>query len=99
MITGFLEAGEDPAEAILRETREELGLVATHSRFIGHYIYAAANQLILAYLVTAHGEFRPSEEISEVRLLRTTELAHYDFGPLYIAAQAAKECARHLASA
>ncbi len=49
LVTGFLEAGEDPREAIVREVAEELGLEATVVGHIGDYVFEQMNQLIVAY--------------------------------------------------
>jgi len=65
LITGFLEKNEDPAEAVLREVEEELGLKGSAPSFIGHYTFERMNQLIVAYHVTAEGEIRLGEELSE----------------------------------
>lgn len=65
LITGFLEKNEDPAEAVLREVEEELGLKGSAPSFIGHYTFERMNQLIVAYHVMAEGEIRLGEELSE----------------------------------
>ncbi|MEQ1439205.1 NUDIX domain-containing protein [Fontimonas sp. SYSU GA230001] len=65
LITGFLERNEDPAEAVLREVEEELGLKAQSPAFIGHYTFERMNQLIVAYHVVAEGEIVLNEELSE----------------------------------
>lgn len=65
LITGFLERNEDPAEAVLREVKEELDLDGGPAEFIGHYRYEAKNQLILAYHVAARGTITLNEELAE----------------------------------
>ncbi len=65
LITGFLERNEDPAQAVLREVEEELGLTASAPSFIGHYRFDRMNQIIIAYHVSARGEIRLNEELSE----------------------------------
>jgi NAD+ diphosphatase len=82
MITGFLERGETPEEAVTRETREELGLEARGLAFIGHYSFIDGNQLLLAFLVRAEGTARPGHEIAELALLSREELGRHDFGRL-----------------
>ncbi|MBK8745367.1 MAG: NUDIX domain-containing protein [Propionivibrio sp.] len=82
MITGFLEQGESPESAILRETEEELGLKGSACQFIGHYPHPRFNQLIIAYAVEAHGQVTLNDEIAEVRRVSREQLATYDFGRL-----------------
>ncbi|MDD3761909.1 MAG: NUDIX domain-containing protein [Nevskiales bacterium] len=65
LVTGFLERNEDPAEAVLREVEEELGLQGSDPGFIGHYRFERMNQLIIAYHVVAHGRIELGEELSE----------------------------------
>jgi ADP-ribose pyrophosphatase YjhB (NUDIX family) len=48
-VTGFLEIGERPEEAILREVHEELGIDARHGHFVGTYPFKQQNQIIFAY--------------------------------------------------
>ncbi|HRC61208.1 MAG TPA: NUDIX domain-containing protein [Candidatus Propionivibrio aalborgensis] len=82
MITGFLEQGESPESAILRETEEELGLKGSECKFIGHYAHPRFNQLIIAFAVEASGDVKLNDEIAEVRMVSPEELATYDFGRL-----------------
>ncbi len=67
LITGFLERNENPAEAVLREVEEELGLKAHTPVLVGHYTFEQLNQLIIAYHVQAEGEVRLGEELIEYR--------------------------------
>ena len=87
LITGYLERGENPEQAVLREVQEELGLVGQVVEFIGHYSVFKMNQLILAYWVRAEGELELGKEIAEVRLVTDAELKRYEFGDLMITAQ------------
>jgi len=86
LISGFLEAGEAPDDAIARETLEELGLVSERVDFIGHYPFAQMNQIILAYVVDARGTPTPNDELAEVRSLSMDEFEAFDFGPLRLGA-------------
>ena len=58
VVTGFLESGEMPEEAVLREVQEELGLPAQLQSYIGMYEFYRSNQLLIAYHVTV-----PSKEV------------------------------------
>lgn len=82
LISGFVEAGEAPDDAIARETLEELGLECERAEFIGHYPFPQMNQLILAYVVEARGTPVPNEELAELRMLTLDEFESHDFGPL-----------------
>lgn len=68
LITGFMEAGETPAEGIAREVAEETALVADAVNLIGVYDFQRMNQVIIAYHVLARGEVRLSPELAEYRL-------------------------------
>ena len=91
MITGFLEAGEEPETAIMRETKEELGLIAEKATFIGHFTHVKRNQLLLAYLVTARGTISLNEELTDYKLLTRDELEIYNFEPLKLTATIVKQ--------
>lgn len=86
LITGFLEEGESPESAILRETEEELGLTGRECKFIGHFALAEFNQLIIAFAVDAYGNIKLNEEIAEVKLVAQDQLAAFDFGCLELTA-------------
>ncbi len=76
LITGFLERNENPAEAVIREVEEELGLKSDTANLIGHYTFERMNQLIIAYHVPAEGEIVLGEELSEYVLV-APEKARY----------------------
>jgi len=68
LITGFLEKEDSsPDEAARREVKEELGLDAIGSSFVGHYPFPRMNQIIIAYHVPANGEIVLSEELVEYK--------------------------------
>ena len=68
LITGFMEAGESPAEGIAREVAEETALQAEAVTLIGVYDFQRMNQVIIAYHVLARGEVKLSPELAEYRL-------------------------------
>jgi NAD+ diphosphatase len=51
LVAGFLEQGEHPEAAVLREVDEELGIEARLAGLIGIYPFERLNQLIFAYHV------------------------------------------------
>lgn len=80
LVTGFLEAGESPEEAVGREVAEELGLVTSAISLIGAYPFERKNEIILAYHVQAAGEIVLNEELAEFRLIAPEKLRPWDFG-------------------
>lgn len=80
LITGFLEAGETPAEGVVREVTEELALENHVEAFVGHYDFAPMNQLIIAYHVRAHGEIRLNEELDDYRHIAPEKLRPWQGG-------------------
>ena len=82
LVTGYLERGETPEEAAVREVKEELGLNGKVQDFIGCYSFTEKNQVILAHSVAATGELTTGSEITEVRLLSREELKRWQFGRL-----------------
>jgi NAD+ diphosphatase len=97
LITGYLESGEDPEQAALREVQEELNLSGGITQFLGHYTFKQKNQLILAYEIKATGELQTNYELAELKQLTPAELASYDFHPLVITTSIINEWVRTLA--
>lgn len=87
VITGFIDQGETPQQAAIRETREELGLNASVKNFLGIHSFLERNQLIIAYHVEATGTLDCNHELADIKLLSTDELETYNFSPLYITQQ------------
>lgn len=69
LVTGFLESGEMPEQAVLREVEEEIGLAGRLESYIGMYEFYRANQLIIAYHVTvdSHAVTPCAEEIADYK--------------------------------
>ncbi len=80
IITGFLEAGEDPLECAQRETREELNLHALETKLIGVYPFAQQNQVIIAYHVRAAGEIKLNHELDDFKIVPPQEIRPWEFG-------------------
>ena len=83
LVTGFLEAREDPAVGILREVREELGLTATVQSLIGVYPFQRQNHILIAYHVVADAKQRivlDPKEIAAFKLVPPHRLVPWDFG-------------------
>jgi NADH pyrophosphatase NudC (nudix superfamily) len=80
LVSGFLERGETPEQGILREVKEELGLVGEVIGFIGAYPFLEMNQIILAYHVQAHGEIRIGDELAGVKAVPPDKLRPWPLG-------------------
>lgn len=82
IVTGFLEKGEEPAEAVLREIKEELGLEqAEIVEFLGIYTFYQRNEIIFTYHVRATGEIRMDEtELQAIKLVPINKLRPWPFG-------------------
>jgi NAD+ diphosphatase len=74
LVTGFLEAREDPRAAVVREVNEELGLEVTESHLIGNYIFERKNEIMLCYHAVARGTVRLGEELAEYRRYKPAQL-------------------------
>ncbi|MFT4712115.1 MAG: NADH pyrophosphatase NudC (nudix superfamily) [Candidatus Azotimanducaceae bacterium] len=73
VITGFVDHGESPHEAAVREVKEELNLEATEPTLISVYPFARMNQVIIGYHVKANGNIVLNEELDSYKLLTPEE--------------------------
>jgi NAD+ diphosphatase len=74
LITGYLEAGEDPKAAVAREVQEELGLDSMSMTPIGNYIFERKNEVMLCYHVVTQGTITLGPELAEYRRYRPEAL-------------------------
>jgi len=77
IITGFLESDEHPKDAAIREMKEELGLNAVETNFLGIFPFSKANQILMAYHIKAEGTIELNEELDEITLIKRTDLNGY----------------------
>jgi NADH pyrophosphatase NudC (nudix superfamily) len=80
LVTGFLEKGETPENAILRELDEELGLKGEVLGFIGYYTFRQANQLILAFHLRVEGEIALGAELESYKHIPPQKLRPWSLG-------------------
>lgn len=80
LVTGFLERGEDPRQAVVREVKEELDLDAERVTLIGAYPFTRNHEVIIAYHVVAGGTIRLNEELAEFRRIAPDTLRDWDYG-------------------
>ena len=73
-MTGYLEANEDPRQAIAREVKEEIGLDVAQAHLIGNYIFEMKNEVVMCYHTLATGTVKLGREIVETRRFKPHEL-------------------------
>ncbi|WP_353236188.1 NUDIX domain-containing protein [Diaphorobacter ruginosibacter] len=83
LITGFMEAGESPAEGVAREVKEETNLDVKSISIVGAYEFLRMNQVIIAYHVVADGEVRLSPELVDYKFVNLGELKCWPAGTGY----------------
>jgi NAD+ diphosphatase len=74
LISGYVDAGEDPRAAVTREVKEELDLETTSITPIGNYLFEQKNEVMLCYHVVATGSITLGEELSDYRRYKPHEL-------------------------
>ena len=79
-MSGFLEKDEEPAEAVLREVEEELGLKAEVVSFVGIYSFSMMNQVLLTWHVRAEGEVVMGDELAAIKRVPPARLRPWSMG-------------------
>ena len=75
LLAGNLEYGEDPEKAIVREIKEEAGLIVETQEILLAVSAREDHHISLVYhCEVVSGEFQPSAEISEIRFFSVDEL-------------------------
>ena len=74
LVTGFLEAAEDPRHAVAREVKEELDLDVRETHLVGNYIFERKNEVMLCYHAVCEGRVTLGEELAEYRRYRPEAL-------------------------
>jgi NADH pyrophosphatase NudC (nudix superfamily) len=74
LVTGYLEALEDPKSGVAREVKEELGLEVVESHLIGNYIFERKNEVMLCYHAVAKGAVALGPELAEYRRVKPEKL-------------------------
>ena len=82
---GFLEVGEHPADGLVREAEEELGVkieVIGAPILLATFTYGADGAYVLAIGFRAHiveGEPQPTDDVAQIRWVSSDELDDLDF--------------------
>jgi len=80
LVSGFLEEGETPDSAVLREVKEELGADGQLIDFIGNYSFFEMNQLIIVFHVLVEGDIILGEELADMRAIPPEKLRPWPLG-------------------
>jgi NAD+ diphosphatase len=82
LVAGFVERGEHPDNAIVREIEEEIGIFIDAPAFLGTYAFQELNQIIFVYHAAApHLEIRLcTEELADYRIVPVAELRPWSRG-------------------
>jgi NADH pyrophosphatase NudC (nudix superfamily) len=74
LVTGYLEACEDPRDAVRREVKEELDLDVVKMDIVGNYIFERKNEVMLCYHAVATGTVKLGAELAEYRRCKPEKL-------------------------
>ena len=76
-VGGHIDYGETVEEALLRETREELGLTGVSTTFLLQYVFESEREkeLVHVFRATYDGEVCPSDELDGGRFWTVDEIA------------------------
>ncbi|UJR78227.1 NUDIX domain-containing protein [Sandaracinus amylolyticus] len=80
LVTGFLERGETPEDAVLRELEEELGLRGDIVSLVGVYPFLQRNEVIATWHVRARGAITLGEELEAYKRIPIPKLRPWPFG-------------------
>ena len=80
LVTGYLEAQEAPEVGVLREVKEELGLVGEVVGLVGVHTFEMKNELLVTYHVRAAGEITVADELEGIKLVPEAKLRPWPFG-------------------
>ncbi len=80
LLTGFLEANEEPADAILREVQEEILVQGTIREFIGAHAFEQMNQVILTWVVDITDEPQVGEELAAIKRIPISRVRSWPMG-------------------
>lgn len=75
-VGGHVDYGEEIADALLRETREELGIEAFAPEFLLRYVFESERdrELVHVYCTTYDGDIRPTAELDGGRFWTISEI-------------------------
>lgn len=75
-VGGHIDYGEDVKTALLREAREEIGLVGFDPEFLASYVFESAREkeLVNAFKTVTDEEITPSEELDGGRFWSRDEI-------------------------
>ncbi|THB75198.1 MAG: NUDIX domain-containing protein [Gammaproteobacteria bacterium] len=74
LIAGYMEEGETPELAVIRELKEETNLDGKIASLCGHYMFEEKNQLMIIFHVKATGTIKLSPELAEAKHFSKDEI-------------------------